>query len=104
MNVSRSIPDIIGTKTITDDGSDLTITVNGSRNCVTTNGSRNGTERPGNGYGSGLGYKRVGQEPQTSLMLSLLHMLSYFLLNAFVVFLKERVVSCFHLGLQQLAC
>ena len=100
MNVSRSIPDIIGIESITDDGSDLTVTVNGSGNRITTNSSCNGTERPENGYGFGLRYKNVDQEPHSSLVLWLLYIFSCFLLNAFIVFLRERVVSYFYLDLQ----
>ena len=82
MNILRSILDIIETESVMDDKSDLIVMVNGSKNHITTRTMALATERrrPKNGYGSGLGYKRASQEPQTSLALWLLHMLSCFLL------------------------
>ena len=87
VNVSRSIPDIIRTEFVTNDGLDLTVMVNKSRNHVMTETTALATERkqPRNGYRSGLQYKRAGQDPQTSLVLWLLHMLSCFLLVLFYV-------------------
>ena len=65
-----------------DDRLDLTVMVNGSRNRITIGTMVLATERKwlGNGYKSGLGYKRASQESQTSLVLWLLYMLFCFLI------------------------
>ena len=47
MNIPRFILDIIGTESVTDDGSDLTVTVNESRNHVMTGTMALTTEQNG---------------------------------------------------------
>ena len=96
VNVSRSIPDIIGTKSIMDDESNLTIMVNRSRNHITTGTTTLVAERkwPGDSYGSRLGYKRAVKNPRPHLHSSF-STCSFAFYLCFPMFLRKRMVSCF---------
>ena len=97
MNVLGSNPDIIRTKTVIENRTDLTVTVNRSRNCATTRITACAIERNGHEMfiEFGLRYKRASQELRPHTRSSSSIIFSCFLHIVFFVFLIERVVSYF---------
>ena len=79
MNVSQSNPDIIGTESVMEDGSDLTVMVNESRNRLTTRITTHAMERNGRGMvtKSGLGLRGQAKNSDLTRALAPPHLLIF---------------------------